>query len=217
MKDYNHSGQNIFPMTHRPLPDSFLTDLQQLQEAYLSHTDPIKQSGFFGGETRWRTEREIILQAVEADGDFLDIGCANGYLLQCLVEWAQERGITLNPFGVDQGAGLITLTRGRFPECENHFWTANAWDWTPLRKFDYVYTLADNVPESFTTDFLHRLLERCVTPGGLLIVGAYGSYSRNEPASNVADMLTDAGLPVIGEVTYGNLPITHIAWTRTEQ
>ena len=117
------------------LPNDFLRGLERLQEAYLSSSDPIKQSGFHGGAVRWRSERGIILNAVDSDGDFLDVGCANGYLLECLVDWAKEKEITINPFGVDQGAGLISLARERFPHHKDQFWTGNAWDWIPPRKF----------------------------------------------------------------------------------
>lgn len=203
-------------MTQKPLPESFITDLQQLESSYLSYSDPIKQSGFFGGEVRWRTEREVILKAVDHDGNFLDIGCANGYLLQCLVEWAKDEGIALNPFGLDQGTGLVALARRRFPHHQDHFWTANAWDSTAPRKFDYVYTLADNVPEQFLSDYLRKLLNGYVAPDGTLIIGSYGSNSRNEPAHNVSDLLADAGLQVTGEEVVGELPITHIAWAKAE-
>jgi len=204
-------------MKRPPLPNEFLNDLQQLQEAYLSHSDPIKQSGFHGGEARWRSEREVILKAVDKDGDFLDVGCANGYLLECLVDWADEKGITIRPFGVDQGANLIALAQKRFPNHESQFWVGNAWDWIPPRKFHYVYTLADNVPEALINDYLLRLMQHYVTTDGILIVGAYGSNSKKQPAVNVADSLTDAGLHVDGQATCGELPVTHVAWTRAGQ
>ena len=60
-----------------------------LEDAYLRSDDPIRQSGFGGGAERWRAERSPILEAVDGDGDLLDIGCANGYLAECLVEWAR--------------------------------------------------------------------------------------------------------------------------------
>lgn len=198
----------------RPLPDDFLNELKCLQEIYLSHSDPIKQSGFYGGKARWKSEREAILQAVDKNGDFLDVGCANGYLLECLVDWAEAKGITIEAYGVDIGDYLIALAKERFPNHKDHFWTANAWDWVPPQKFDYVYTLADNVPESYIKDYLHRLLQCSVKPGGVLIVGAYGSYSKNRPAYNVADALIQAELKVEGQALCGELPITHIAWTK---
>jgi len=48
----------------RQLPDAFIADLEATAAAYLTHSDPIRQSGFGGGEvrwnantTRWRQER----------------------------------------------------------------------------------------------------------------------------------------------------------------
>jgi 8-oxo-dGTP diphosphatase len=51
----------------RPLPPEFFAELRDLERAYLSHDDPIAQSGFKGGEVRWRAEREPILAAVRGD------------------------------------------------------------------------------------------------------------------------------------------------------
>jgi hypothetical protein len=67
------------------LPPDFLNRARSLEASYLQTDDPIRQSGFGGGSERWRAERSPILNAIESDGDMLDIGCANGYLLECLV------------------------------------------------------------------------------------------------------------------------------------
>ena len=194
------------------LPKEFLDELRELESAYLAETEPTRQSGFLGGEARWRKERELVLEAVDADGDFLDIGCANGYLAECLVKWAGEKGINLTPFGVDQGAGLIELARKRLPQYAPHFWVANAWDWLPPRKFRYAYTMTDLVPERLLKDYLLRVMERYVEKGGTLIVGGYGSYSKNQPAPDITAILTGFGLPVAGSATCGDLPISHVAW-----
>lgn len=151
----------------------------------------------------------MILDAVEEDGDCLDVGCANGYLLECLVKWGRERRVTLTPYGLDQGAGLITLARARCPAREDHFWVANAWDWSPPRAFRYVYTLFDCVPESHFGEYVRRLLIRCVAPGGRLIVGAYG---RGVPAWEVATQLRARGFTVAGSAETRPLPITRVAW-----
>jgi SAM-dependent methyltransferase len=196
------------------LPEEFLQQLRDVEQAYLSTDDPIRQSGFLAGPERWRRERSIILEAVEDDGDFLDVGCANGYLLECLLEWARERGIALTPFGVDQGAGLIELARRRLPQFADHFWVANAWHWRPPRKFRYVYTLHDCVPEELFGNYVDRLLARYVEPGGRLVVGAYGSYSQNLPARDLARELADAGYGVAGSASCGDLPATTIAWLK---
>ena len=77
----------------------------------------------------WRDERSPLLDAVDGDGDFLDLGCANGYLLECVVEWGRERGFELNPHGTDLNPLLIQAAIRRFPENAHQFWVANAWGW----------------------------------------------------------------------------------------
>ncbi len=165
------------------LPVAFLDRLRALEGAYLRETDPVRQSGFGGGHERWRTERALVLDAVPDDGDFLDIGCANGYLLECLVQWGHERHIRLTPYGVDCGAQLIALAQQRLPQYASHFWVANAWEWLPPRQFRYVYSLYDCVPEELLPVYIRRLVTRYVEPGGTLIMGAYGATpSRKRPA-----------------------------------
>lgn len=195
------------------LPVDFLSELRDLEEAYLRSSDPIEQSGFHGGSVRWRAEREPILEAITADGHLLDIGCANGYLLECLVAWGRERGRTLIPHGLDQGARLIELARRRQPHVADHFFVGNAWDWEPPRRFHYVYTIVDEVPSEYLGDYFRRLLARIVSPGGRLIVGAYGSRSRGEPPRDVVAVLDSAGLPVAGSTECANGGITRFAWT----
>lgn len=193
------------------LPHAFLSELRALEASYLERSDPIEQSGFGGGSERWRAEREPILDAIASDGEILDIGCANGYLLECLVAWGHERGVTLVPYGLDLGVGLIDLARQRHPHVADHFFVGNAWDWEPPRRFRYVYCLLDVVPPDYLPAHLHRLLARIVSPGGRLIVGDYGSRSRGFPARDVAAILQAAGLAVAGSATAGE-GIARFAW-----
>lgn len=194
------------------LPQEFVERLRALEPAYLQSDDPIRQSGFGGGAIRWRQEREPILDAITAAGDLLDIGCANGYLLECLCDWAKDRGIALTPYGVDLGEGLIALARERFPEYAGSFFVANAWDWEPPRRFRYVYTLYDCVPESFLAEYVRRLLDRVAAPGGRLTVGAYGSRSRQILPLDVGTFLTEAGFTVSGQSQGGDPLMTRFAW-----
>ena len=113
-------------VARRQLPMRFLRELEALESSYLREDDPIRQSGFGGGPERWRSEREPILDAIDGDGDILDIGCANGYLLECLVTWGRERGLSLVPHGVDQGSRLIELARARLPDFHSNFHVGNA-------------------------------------------------------------------------------------------
>ena len=182
----------------------------------MRETDPVRQSGFGSSHQRWRTERELVLDAVSDDGDFLDIGCANGYLLECLVTWGQERHVHLTPYGVDCGDQLIALATQHLPQYASHFWVANAWAWLPPRTFHYVYSLYDCVPEALLPAYIRRLLTRYVDTGGTLIMGAYGSYSKQEAARDIATDIAAAGLRVAGASARGALPVARVAWLKAE-
>jgi SAM-dependent methyltransferase len=194
------------------LPDDFLRHLGELEAAYLRHDDPIQQSGFSGGVERWRAERSPILQAIPANGAILDVGCANGYLLECLLEWGAERGLSLEPFGVDCGVGLIELARQRLPGFRDHFLVANAWGWEPRRRFQYVYSVFDCVPSSNLGAFVQHLMSMVVAPGGRLILGAYGSRSRGETPAPLHVMLAGMGYVVAGSVAAGEPETVRFVW-----
>jgi hypothetical protein len=197
---------------HRLLPPAFIAGLRELEAQYCRSDDPILQSGFSGGSLRWRAEREPILEAVNADGDFVDVGCANGFLLESLVRWAGERGRTIIPHGVDFGARLIQLAKARMPDYTDNFHVANAWDWKFPRRYRFVYTLWDCVPESFFADYLRRLLSLAVDAHGRLIVGMYGSRSRGILPIDLAGHLRSLGFRVQGTASGGQPPITVFAW-----
>ena len=149
-------------ITDRLLPADFIAKLKSLEKSYLLETDPIRQSGFGGGARRWRNEREPILEAIETVGEIVDIGCANGYLLECLIKCGKERGVLLTPFGLDCNSRLIELARKRFHQYGNNFYIGNGWDWKPNRKFRFVYTLYDCVPQDYLEEYIVRLLSRVV-------------------------------------------------------
>ena len=60
--------------------------------AYLATDTPWGQSGKLGDERGWTYARSLICDAIERDGSFLDVGCANGFLMECMKRWAAERG-----------------------------------------------------------------------------------------------------------------------------
>jgi 2-polyprenyl-3-methyl-5-hydroxy-6-metoxy-1,4-benzoquinol methylase len=186
--------------------------VRSLEAAYLQHDDPIRQSGFGGGAERWRSERSAILDAAESPGDILDIGCANGYLLECLCSWAAERGLQLRPHGLDIGAELIELARRRLPQYSANFHCGNAWDWNPPRRYRYVYALHDCVPAARLAQWTSRLLSSFVEPGGRLIIGAYGSNSRQQAALDIASLLSGEGFRIAGESSRGELPVVRVVW-----
>lgn len=150
------------------------------EDSYLQTDDPYRQSGWGSTPERWRAGREVILDGVPRDGDFLDIGCANGLLLASLIEWAGVRGVALTPHGIDFLPALIELARARFPEHAHNFAVANAFEWNPERQYTYVHTLLEYVPKEHQTAYLQRLLDGAVASGGRLIVSSYGSKSKDE-------------------------------------
>jgi hypothetical protein len=107
-------------ITERELPRELLAGLRWLEEQYLLGANPRAQSGTSSDERRWRSKREFILEAIDTDGDLLDVGCANGYLLQSLMAWGAERGLTLIPYGADHGPRLIELAKERLPQYASH-------------------------------------------------------------------------------------------------
>lgn len=198
--------------SNRKLPDDFIEKLKSLEKLYLKETDPIRQSGFGGGVERWHAEREPILDAIDINGDFLDIGCANGYLLECLIKWGRARGILLKPFGLDFGSKLIELARERFPNYQSNFFVGNGWDWQPNRRFQYVYTLYDCVPKDYLKEYFDRLLSRILSPGGRLIIGAYGSKTKNITPFDIKNLLIKNGFTVAGNKEVGTSPVSSFAW-----
>lgn len=194
-------------------PDhEFLEKARSLETAYLESEDPIAQSGFSGGRERWIAERSPLVEAIDGDGSFLDVGCANGLLAADVVEWAKRRGYVVIPFGVDHGNRLIDLARQRLPDHAENFASADAWQWEPGRTWRFVYSLLDLAPDDMWCEWLDRLLG-WVEPGGRLIIGSYGSRSRGIEPVDVGDVLAGCGLTVEGTSCGGEPPISRFAWT----
>ena len=145
-----------------------------LETAYLPATHPWQQSGVGLHTPRsardWEVLRRPIADCISTNGSFLDIGCANGYLLQCVLCWTQERDLQIDPYGLDFSEQLAALARQRLPDYANHIFVGNAWYWIPPYTFDYVNTTLDYIPEQLRETFVHRLLQHYVQPGGHLLV-----------------------------------------------
>ncbi len=67
--------------------------------AYLAADTPWGQSGRSGDERQWTYARSLVCDAIERDGTFLDVGCANGYLMESIERWSAERGHRIEPYG----------------------------------------------------------------------------------------------------------------------
>ncbi len=144
-----------------------------LEEAYLSHEEPWRQSGSSGPEERWVARRKPIADCIDHSGSFLDIGCANGYLLECCLRWTAERGLQIDPYGVDLSPRLVALARQRLPQYADHLFVGNAWEWIPPWRFDFVRTELVYVPTEHERQYVQFLREHYLQPGGRLLVANY--------------------------------------------
>ena len=66
--------------------------LDVIEPAYLAAETPQGQSGRSGDAAGWEHARRLLLDAVPDGSDVLDVGCANGLLMESLVAWAAEDG-----------------------------------------------------------------------------------------------------------------------------
>jgi SAM-dependent methyltransferase len=156
------------------LDDWFLSLKKTLEDAYLSHEEPWRQSGMSGPEERWISLRRPVADCIDKPGSFLDIGCANGYLLESCLRWTAERGIAIEPFGLDISEKLLELAKRRLPQYADNFFVGNALAWLPPRHFDFVRTELVYVPAECEKQYVEFIIENHLSPGGKLLVANYG-------------------------------------------
>ena len=164
-------------MTDNAAREAYFKEGERItREYYLADpSNPYRQSGKTGGAQHWEVTRRCIAEAVNADGDYLDLGCANGLLLESLVGWCAERGYTITPHGVDFIPELVELARQRLPEFAGNFHVANAYCWAPPRRYRSVQLLlGTTVPPADQRGFVSRVLREFVASPGRLILTVYG-------------------------------------------
>jgi hypothetical protein len=157
------------------------------ERAYLLADDPRAQSGFHGSAERWEVARRTIVEAIDGPGTLLDVGCANGLLMESVVAWSDYE---IEPYGVDFAPGLVDLARVRLPQWADRIWVGDAATWVPPFRFDFVHTRIEIGPAERIRGFGRRL-----------IVSSDGSFRRPESprAEPVAERLRELGLEVAGE------------------
>lgn len=195
------------------------TECPDLEEKYLAGINPREQSGFSCDERDWERFRRPVIAPINRNGTFLDIGCANGLLMESVVQWAAQEGYTVEPYGLDVSEKLVALARQRLPKWRDRIFTGNALDWHPPLRFDFVRTELVYVPRHQRHLYAERLLSRIVAPGGVLIVCSYGSTrsegERIEPLINefAAWGLSIEGVRDVVSADHGFV-ITRVVWIR---
>jgi SAM-dependent methyltransferase len=146
--------------------------------AYLASETPWGGSGKSGSEADWTYARSHIAHAIEGDGSFLDVGCANGYLLECLPRWTPHR---LDRFGLDISPALVERARLRLPELARQLYVGNALTWQPPQRFTYIRTGLEYVPRHRRRDLVERLVGSCRR----LIIGVYNEEVEARPTEEL--------------------------------
>ncbi len=146
--------------------------------AYLAAESPWEGSGKSGTAEDWEYARGHIGHAVDRDGSFLDIGCANGYLLECLPHWTPH---AVDRYGLDIAPELVEVARRRLPELAGQLWVGNALDWEPPHRFTYVRTGLEYVPPHRRRDLVERLIAWCER----LIIGVFNEEAHARPTEEL--------------------------------
>ncbi|HEX7035674.1 MAG TPA: class I SAM-dependent methyltransferase [Pseudomonadales bacterium] len=140
--------------------------------AYLTATNPFGQAGHSGDAASWEESRGIIRHALRRPGTFLDGGCASGILMESVRRWGEERGVAIEPYGLEIVPALAELARARLPQWAARIFVGNVRDWHPphAARFDYVLLRPEYAPPGQRRALIRRVQADLVAPDGRLIV-----------------------------------------------
>lgn len=178
-----------------------------LEDAYVSadeRGDVFGGSGSSGDMTSWEGKRRVIARAFDREGNWLDVGCANGLLMETLAVWVAEGGHCIEPYGLELSERIAERARKRLPYWATRIWTGNVMKFEPPIRFDYVTALADVVPIQSRGALLMRLARRYLKPNGRLVLSCYrpGAFLLGKPAleaESAAEILRAEGFEPVGE------------------
>ena len=170
-----------------------------ITHAYLSADTPWGQSGKSGDVRSWDYARSLVCDAIHKDGSFLDVGCANGFLMECVKRWAALRGRIVDPYGLDISVELADFARSRLPAWATRIHTGNVLTWQPPRRFNFVRTGLEYVLPQRRRELLQRLLGKFLVEDGRLIVGTY--YGESHGPDLLEKELSDWGFTVAGSTS----------------
>lgn len=170
-----------------------------LEDAYVAAgSGPGGSGSTHVSEGEWRAKRQHLAVPMDVDGTWLDVGCANGHLIVTLPVWAAERGVTIEPYGLEVLPRVAAMARVLHPGLASRVWTGSAMSWAPPSRFRYVTALDDAVPPARLGDLVDRVLDDLVAPGGRLIVSSYTNADQ-APRTLFGD-LASAGHPPDGVI-----------------
>jgi SAM-dependent methyltransferase len=148
--------------------------------AYVAADTPWGGSGKLGTAQDWEYSRSLVADAIDRDGTFLDVGCANGYLMDSLRGWTSY---AVEPYGLDISPELTSLARRRLPRWSDRIWTGNALTWDPPMPFTYIRTGLEYAPPTRRRDLIAHLLSSCER----LIVGVFNERTDERTTEAMLD------------------------------
>ena len=102
----------------------------------------------------------MLVDAFDHDGSWLDVGCANGLLMETLTMRAREKGLQVKPYGFALSPRIAEVVRRRLQHSSDRISTGNVMTWEPQMPFDYITVIADSVPATARHDLVERLITR---------------------------------------------------------
>jgi SAM-dependent methyltransferase len=202
MKYAKNRAYHFLEEQQKALDDGKITEAQWFDihkefftKAYLSADNPRAQSGCGGDEDRWLYSRRMIIEAIHKSGTFLDVGCANGYLIDSLHKLLAGSGLNVEFYGLDISEGMAELARKRLPHWQDRIYVGNALYWIPPMKYDFVRTGLEYVPIGREKDFIGHLLDNYIAQDGRLIIGL---YSEERDSRELENQIRDWGYNTTG-------------------
>lgn len=212
LQESKNGGHSLLSGLEQELRSGKITEQQWYERvaavitpAYLAAGNPRAQSGHSGDETGWEWARSLVLEGVNRNGSFLDIGCANGHLMDSVEEWGKNKGLALELHGLDIAPELVALAKERLPRFASRIYTGNAMEWEPPFRFDFVRTGLEYVPSMRVQDYLQRLFSLYVAPGGRVLIGTFNE----EKSEHAEGPLTEERLKTWGFCVAGSWSREH--------
>jgi hypothetical protein len=90
--EFNDSLQQALEEGEIKEEEWFAINNQYFTDHYLAGDNPRAQSGHGGDELNYFHSHIMLANVINKNGSFIDVGCANGYLLESLDRWINGLG-----------------------------------------------------------------------------------------------------------------------------